>query len=77
MTQTLNRANTSNLLTVEEVARVFRVDEATVRRWIKRGTLDAVILPSISDRQSYRITQEALNKALNATVVPTKANVHE
>ena len=33
------------LLTVREVARRLRVDDTTVRRWIKHGTLEAVSLP--------------------------------
>ena len=32
----------SDLLTVREVARIFRVDDTTVKRWIKQGTLEAV-----------------------------------
>ena len=32
---------TEELLTVSEVARRLRVDETTVRRWIKMGSLEA------------------------------------
>ena len=34
------------LLTVREVARRLRVDDTTVRRWIKSGALEAVTLPN-------------------------------
>ncbi len=33
------------LLTVREVARRLRVDDTTVRRWIKSGSLEAITLP--------------------------------
>ncbi len=33
------------LLTVREVAEIFRVDDTTVRRWIKGDALEAIILP--------------------------------
>jgi excisionase family DNA binding protein len=54
------------LLTVGEVARSLRVDETTVRRWIKNGSLEAITLPHRSKRQSYRIkrsTMESLMKS--------------
>ena len=35
----------SDLLTVSEVARILRVDDTTVRRWIKEGALEALPLP--------------------------------
>ena len=57
---------TEELLTVVEVARSLRVDETTVRRWIKSGSLDAIVLPHRARRQSYRIkksTMETLMKA--------------
>jgi excisionase family DNA binding protein len=55
----------SDLLTVAEVARILRVDETTVRRWVKQGILDAVILPHVNEKQSYRIKRETLNRMLN------------
>jgi excisionase family DNA binding protein len=33
------------VLTVREVARRLRVDDTTVRRWIKSGALEAITLP--------------------------------
>ncbi|EFH86423.1 helix-turn-helix domain-containing protein [Ktedonobacter racemifer] len=57
----------SELLTVSEVARILRVDDTTVRRWVKQGTLEAVVLPHVNARQAYRIKREALNKVLSSS----------
>ncbi len=54
----------SDLLTVSEVAEILRVDDTTVRRWVKLGVLDAVVLPHVNERQAYRIKRETLNKVL-------------
>lgn len=54
----------SDLLTVSEVARILRVDDATVRRWVKQGVLEAVVLPHVHSRQVYRIKRETLNRVL-------------
>jgi excisionase family DNA binding protein len=43
------------LLTVAEVAKRLRVDDTTVRRWIKTGALDAITLPHIGKRSAYRV----------------------
>jgi len=53
-----------DLLTVSEVARILRVDDATVRRWVKQGILEAVVLPHIHSRQVYRIKRETLERVL-------------
>ena len=53
----------SNLLTVSEVAEILRVDDTTVRRWVKKGVLEAITLPHANLRHSYRVrraTVEAL-----------------
>ena len=52
------------LLTVQEVARRLRVNEATVRRWIKDGALEAIKLPHNGKREIYRIRQATLNSIL-------------
>jgi len=52
------------LLTVHEVARQLRVDDTTIRRWIKNGVLEAITLPHLHKRQAYRIRQTTLNKLL-------------
>jgi excisionase family DNA binding protein len=62
--QTNRRQAMSDLLTVSEVARILRVDDATVRRWVKQGVLEAVVLPHVHSRQVYRIKRETLNRVL-------------
>jgi excisionase family DNA binding protein len=57
----------SELLTVSEVAKALRVHEVTVRRWVKQGTLEAVVLPHPKTRQIYRVTRATLDGIL-ATV---------
>ncbi len=59
----------SDLLTVSEVADVLRVDDTTVRRWVKQGILEAVVLPHANERQAYRIKCETLDKMLGETTV--------
>lgn len=49
-----------HLMTVPEVAKYLRVDQTTVRRWIKIGALEASVLPS----GIYRVKEESLNKVL-------------
>lgn len=58
----------SELLTVSEVARILRVDDTTIRRWVKQGTLETVILPHVGDRQAYRVKRETLDKLLGEAV---------
>ena len=58
----------NDLLTVAEVAQILRVDDTTVRRWIKQGVLDAVVLPHIHERQGYRIKRETLEKLLGESL---------
>lgn len=57
----------SELLTVSEVANILRVDDTTVRRWVKLGALEAVVLPHANERQSYRIKRETVDRMLNST----------
>jgi excisionase family DNA binding protein len=54
----------SDLLTVSEVAKILRVDDTTVRRWVKQGALEAVVLPHLNTRQAYRIKRETLTRVL-------------
>jgi excisionase family DNA binding protein len=56
------------LLTVREVARRLRVDDTTVRRWIKSGALEAITLPHRGKRQAYRIKRSTLDKLLNSNL---------
>ena len=53
-----------DLLTVSEVAKILRVDDTTVRRWVKQGALEAVVLPHLNTRQAYRIKRETLDRVL-------------
>ncbi|HEX3641199.1 MAG TPA: helix-turn-helix domain-containing protein [Ktedonobacteraceae bacterium] len=57
-----------DLLTVREVAKRLRVDDTTVRRWIKSGALEAITLPHRGKRQAYRIKRSTLDTLLNATL---------
>jgi len=66
MTQT-----NTGLLTVREVAQSLRVDDTTVRRWIKNGVLAAISLPHRNTRQAYRVKSDTLNELLMTTTVAT------
>jgi excisionase family DNA binding protein len=55
----------SELLTVREVAKRLRVDDTTVRRWIKNGVLEAIALPHRGKRQAYRIKSDTLSTLLS------------
>jgi excisionase family DNA binding protein len=56
----------ADLLTVGEVAKQLRVDDTTVRRWIKSGVLEAISLPHSGIRQAYRIRRSTLETLLAA-----------
>ncbi len=58
------------LLTVREVARRLRVDDTTVRRWIKSGSLEAITLPHRAKRQAYRVKQSTLDVLLRGPKLP-------
>ncbi len=59
----------ADLLTVREVANQLRVDDTTVRRWIKNGILEAITLPHRGLRQAYRIRRSTL-EAMLASPLP-------
>lgn len=63
-TRMVARPTNDNLLTISEVARILRVDDTTVRRWVKQGTLEAVALPHAGERLAYRIRRETLDALL-------------
>jgi len=63
------QTQTNELLTVHEVAESLRVDDTTVRRWIKQGVLEAIALPHRGLRQAYRIRRSILDALLTATAV--------
>jgi len=54
------------LLTVREVAKRLRVDDTTVRRWIKSGALEAITLPHKAKRQAYRVKLSTMNKLMES-----------
>lgn len=55
------------LLTIAEVALIVRVDQSTVRRWIKNGYLTAVQLPRMGrgTRANYRVKRRMLDILIN------------
>jgi excisionase family DNA binding protein len=58
------------LLTVREVASRLRVDDTTVRRWIKNGSLEAITLPHKGRRQAYRVKKSTMDKLLQSPTLP-------
>jgi excisionase family DNA binding protein len=64
MSDTNRTRGLGELLTVAEVARQLRVDDTTVRRWIKHGVFEAVVLPHRNARQAYRIQRTTLDALL-------------
>lgn len=71
--QEIEEVNPSgDLLTVREVARHLRVDDTTVRRWIKSGALEAVALPHTGKRCGYRVRKNTLD-ALFSHTAPANA----
>ena len=63
------------LLTVRQVAQIFRVDETTVRRWIVHKSLDAVSLPHRNKRTMYRIRKSTVDAML--ATAPEKDNYEQ
>ena len=59
------------LLTVSEVARRLRVDDTTVRRWIKSGVLEAITLPHKGKRQAYRVKKSTIDTLLKTSHLPS------
>jgi excisionase family DNA binding protein len=57
----------NELMTVDEVAKVLRLDPTTIRRYVKQGILEAVVLPHANKRQAYRIKKATLDAILNTT----------
>ena len=64
----------ADLLTVREVAKQLRVDDTTVRRWIKNGVLEAITLPHRGARQAYRIRRSTLEALLSSPQQPVNNN---
>lgn len=60
----------NDLLTVHEVARYLRVDDTTVRRWIKSNALNAITLPHRGKRQGYRVRKETIDELFKGSPLP-------
>lgn len=58
------------LLTVREVARRLRVDDTTVRRWIKNGSLEAITLPHKGKRSAYRVKKSTMDRLMQSPHLP-------
>ena len=65
-------AEKEELLTVQEVAARLRVNEATVRRWIKVGAMEAIKLPHRGTREIYRVRRSTLNSLLRYMDIPKR-----
>lgn len=53
------------LLTIRDVARRLRVNENTVRRWMRDKSLAAILLPQRTNRRHiYRVKQSTLDAML-------------
>lgn len=72
--KTQQKKEDSGLLTVHEVAAELRVDDTTVRRWVKTGALDAIRLPHRGNRQAYRIRRSTLDDLLSAPATRKQAS---
>lgn len=58
------------LLTVREVAKRLRVDDTTVRRWIKQGLVEAIELPHKGNRRGYRIKKSVFDALVAEPTLP-------
>ena len=67
LVQPVEESKKPDLLTVREVADRLRVDETTVRRWIKQGLLEAITLPHVGKRQGYRVRAAVVEVLVNGT----------
>lgn len=63
----MSEEKSDSLLTVQEVAKRLRVDNATIRRWIASVTLEVVVLPHRGRKRVYRIPQATLDVLLQTS----------
>lgn len=68
-TKVHNEEEEHELLTVHQVAKKLRVDDTTVRRWIKGGMLHAIALPHKGKRQAYRVKAAVVQVLLSTAAV--------
>ncbi len=57
----MDKAKREHLFTVSEVAWHLRVDNATVRYWVREGLLEAIELPTRGKRHNYRFKESILD----------------
>lgn len=62
----------NDLMTVHEFAQQVRVDDTSVRRWIKHGILPAISLPHRNSRTAYRIRRSTLQALLTTKPVTSQ-----
>lgn len=65
----MNEPGRDEWMTVQEVAEYLKVNEETVRRWIRNGELYVLALGS-SNRAGYRILRSALDQFIRARYGP-------
>jgi excisionase family DNA binding protein len=53
------------LFTVRQVARILQVDDTTIRKWIKNGEIEAILLPGGRLKKRYRIRKSTVDAILN------------
>lgn len=58
----------TELLTVQEVAKLLRVDDSTVRRWANSGVLECVSLPRKGKRHMVRFAASTLETLVQSQV---------
>lgn len=56
------------LMKVSEVAHLLRVDDTTVRRYVKQGALEAVILPHKGNKSHSRIRRSTIEEMLGKSL---------
>ena len=58
----------NEFMTMQEVARKLRMDQATVQRWAHSGIIDVIKIPSVGRNRRYRMRRAAFEALLNNTI---------
>jgi excisionase family DNA binding protein len=58
----------NDLLTIQEVADILRVDATTVRRWVRDGVLEGISLPHRGKRTAYCVKRETVEALLHSSL---------
>ena len=58
------RFSFDDLMTVQEVARALRVDDTTIRTWIRNGDLPAISLPHGGKRENFRVLKSVVQEII-------------